>query len=41
MKIRFIATTSAQRSKGLMFSTPLDREEVAIFLFDHATSAGF
>jgi uncharacterized membrane protein (UPF0127 family) len=35
LKIRLTADTDEKRAKGLMFSTPLDDDEVALFIFPH------
>lgn len=40
-KIRFIASSNADRSKGLMFAKPLDEDEVALFVFPHSDRFGF
>jgi len=41
MKIRFTAETPYERAKGLMFSRPLDQNEIAVFKFDSDSTSGF
>ncbi len=41
MKIRLVAKTPYERAKGLMYSKPLNDNEVAIFIFSKDTRAGF
>jgi uncharacterized membrane protein (UPF0127 family) len=39
--IRFIADTPEKREKGLMFTDPLDEEEVALFVFPSTGNYSF
>jgi len=32
-RVRFVANNNADRTKGLMFASPLDDDEVALFIF--------
>lgn len=41
MKVRFVADTPYDRARGLMYSRPLDNDEIAIFKFDTNSTAGF
>lgn len=41
MTVRFIAQTPYEKSRGLMFSRPLERNEIAIFKYDKDTNSGF
>lgn len=41
LKIRFIAKTQDDLSKGLMHSSPLDEDECALFLFNYTGDHSF
>lgn len=40
-RVRFVANNNADRTKGLMFASPLDDDEVALFIFPHSDRYGF
>jgi len=40
-RVRFVANNHADRTLGLMFASPLDDDEVAIFVFPHSDRYGF
>jgi len=41
MKVRFTAETPYERARGLMYSKPLDSDEMAVFKFDSDSTSGF
>lgn len=40
-KVRFVANNNNDRAKGLMFASPLDDDEAALFVFPHSDRYGF
>jgi len=40
-KVRFVANNNSDRAKGLMFASPLDDDEAALFVFPHSDRYGF
>lgn len=40
-KVRFVANNNSDRAKGLMFASPLDDDETALFVFPHSDRYGF
>ena len=40
-KLRFVANNNESRAKGLMFASPLEEDEAALFVFPHSDRYGF
>lgn len=40
-KVRFVANNNSDRAKGLMFASPLDDDETALFVFPHSDRYSF
>lgn len=40
-RVRFVASNHADRTKGLMFASPLEDDEAALFVFPHSDRYGF
>ena len=40
-RVRFVANDDAKRARGLMFASPLDDDETALFIFPRSDRYGF